>query len=167
MGAVPRGEFDLNCHATPIKRSKRLRKGRLSIVGQAYLITSATHKREKLLKDSLANNIVASALQWLNDNHRIDLIAYVIMPDHLHFIATLKTGTLPDVMHSLKSYTAKRINKVLKREGSVWQGQYHDHAIRNEEDLKTVVYYCLNNPVRKKLVKDYRGYPYWYCKWEI
>jgi putative transposase len=151
----------------PIKRSKNLRKGRVSIIGQPYLITSALHGREELLKDKQASSIVADALKWLHDNHRIDLFAYVIMPDHLHFVAALERGTLPDVMHSLKSYTAKEINKALARKGSVWQDQYHDHAVRNEEDLKEIIYYCLNNPVRKKLVKNYRDYPYWYCKWKI
>ncbi len=167
MGAASRREFLLMSEVVKIKGSKSLRKGRVSIEGQPYLITSAIHKREKLLNDKQANEIVARALRWLNDNKKIDLIAYVIMPDHLHFIAALKAGTLPEVMHSLKGYTAKRINKTLKKEGKVWQDQYHDHAVRKEEDLKKVIYYCLNNPVRKKLVKDYRDYPYWYCKWQI
>ncbi len=149
------------------QNSRNLRKGRVSIVGHPYLITSTIHKREALLNDKRVNGIVEGVLKWLHDNNKIDLFAYVIMPDHLHLIATLKTVTLPEAMHSLKSYTAKRINKTLKREGKVWQEQYHDHAIRKEEDLKDIVYYCLNNPVRKKLVQDYRDYPYWYCRWEI
>ncbi len=167
MGAAPRREFFLMNDTIQIKGSKSLRKGRVSISGQPYLITSTIHKREELLNTKRANNIVAGALNWLHDNNRIDLFAYVIMPDHLHFIAALETDTLPKVMHSLKSYTSKKINKILVREGKIWQEQYHDHAIRKEEQLEGVVHYCLNNPVRKKLVADYRDYPYWYCKWEV
>jgi len=50
------------------------------------------------------------------------------MPDHLHFVAELKIDGLPKLMHSLKSYTAKQINAVLKRQGSLWQDQYYEHA---------------------------------------
>ncbi|MCP3950969.1 MAG: transposase [Desulfobacterales bacterium] len=167
MGAASRREFNLMNSAVEIKSSINLRKGRVSIVGQAYLITSTIYMREELLKGKHINSIVADALNWLHDNNRIDLFAHVTMPDHLHFIAVLKAGTLSEVMHSLKSFTSKKINKVLKREGRVWQDQYHDRAIRKEKDLKEVIYYCLNNPVRKNLVKDYRNYPYWYCKWEV
>ena len=150
MGAASRREMIVMSGALKIKGSRSLRKGRVSISGQPYLITTTINKREKLLSDKQANAIVGVALKWLHDNNRIDLLTYVIMPDHLHFIAALKTGTLSEIMHSLKGYTGKRINTVLKREGKVWQDQYHDHAIRKEEHLKEVVYYCLNNPVRKK-----------------
>ena len=70
------------------------------------------------------------------------------MPDHLHFVAELKTDTLPKLMHSLKSYTAKQVNALLNRQGSLWQDQYHEHAIRREENLNEVVLYMLHNPVR-------------------
>lgn len=167
MGAASRREFLMMNDTIQIKGSKSLRKGRASILGQPYFITSTIHERKDLLSNNQANGIVAGALNWLQDNNRIDLLAYVIMPDHLHFIAILKSGTLPEIMHSLKSYTSKNINKTLEREGRVWQEQYYDHSIRKEEDLKEVVHYCLNNPVRKRIVKNFRDYPYWYCKWEI
>jgi len=144
VGAASRRELLLMNDAVQIKGSKNLRKGRVSISGQPYLITSTIHKREELLSDKKTNSIVAGALKWLHDNNRIDLLAYVVMPDHLHFVAALKIGTLPELMHSLKSYTAKRINKALKREGKIWQDQYHDHAVRKEEDLKEIVYSLLS-----------------------
>jgi hypothetical protein len=50
-------------------------------------------------------------------------------------VAELKTDGLPSLMHSLKSYTAKQVNAVLRRQGFVWQGQYHEHAIRQAEHL--------------------------------
>lgn len=149
------------------KGSRSLRKGRKSIPRQPYLITTTIYKREKLLKGTQLTGIVISALEWLHKKDRIDLFAYVVMPEHLHFIAALKKDALPGVMHSLKSYTSKKINTILNKQGKVWQDQYHDHAIRKEENLKEIVYYCLDNPVRKKLVGDYRDYPYWYCKWEV
>ena len=95
------------------------------------------------------------------------LDAAIVMPDHLHFVAALKIDGLAKLMHSLKSYTAKQVNGVLKRRGSLWQNQYYEHAIRKDEDLNEVVFYMLNNPVRAGLVRDFHDYPFWYCRWAV
>lgn len=95
------------------------------------------------------------------------LDAAVLMPNHLHIVAELKVGKLPELMHSLKSYTAKRVNAVLNRQGSLWQDQYHEHAIRKAENLNEIVLYMLNNPVRAGLVKDLHDYPFWCCRWKV
>ena len=95
------------------------------------------------------------------------LDAAVVMPDHLHFVAGLKGDSLAKIMQSFKGYTAREINKVLKKKGPFWQPQYHDHAIRKDEDLIEVVLYTLQNSVRAGLVKDFRDFPFWYCRWEV
>ncbi|MBW1981076.1 MAG: transposase [Deltaproteobacteria bacterium] len=97
----------------------------------------------------------------------IDLEAAVVMPDHLHFIARLISDSLSNLMHSLKSYSSKKIKSILKLEGRIWQVQYHDHAIRKDEVLRDVILYCLNNPVRAKLVQDFHDYPFWYCRYQV
>ncbi len=89
------------------------------------------------------------------------------MPDHLHAVFELKTGTLPQVMHSLKSYTAKQVKYLLQLPSAVWQEQYHDHAVRKSENLEDVILYMLHNPVRAGLVKDFHEYPFWWCRWKI
>jgi hypothetical protein len=62
---------------------------------------------------------------------------------------------------------SKKIRSLLKFQGQVWQAQYHDHAIRKDEVLAEVALYCLNNPVRAGVVKDFHEYPYWYCRYEV
>jgi REP element-mobilizing transposase RayT len=80
-------------------------------------------------------------------------------------VVELKTDSLSTLMHSLKSYTAKHVNAVLQRQGSLWQAQYFEHAVRRDEDLNEIVLYMLNNPVRAGLVQDFHDYPFWYCRW--
>lgn len=151
----------------PQKGSHSLRKGRTSIQKQHYLITTAVYKRRIALNRPEAAQIVLSSLHWLETQKRIILDAAVIMPDHLHLVAALQQDSLDRLMHSLKSYTAKKINALLNRQGVFWQPQYHDHALRKDEDLNEVVLYTLNNPVRAKLVDDFHEYPYWYCRWSV
>ena len=151
----------------PGKGSKLLRKGRHSIANQAYLLTTSTVNRERIFLNPEAAQVVLTSLDWMNRQDRVTLVAAVVMPDHVHFAASLKSTDLPQLMHSFKSYTSNRINAVLRRRGPLWQNGYHDHAVRREEDLNEAVLYVLNNPVREGLVKDFRSYPFWYCRWEV
>jgi len=123
--------------------------------------------RKPLLSQADAAEIVLNSLHWLAKHEKIILDAAVVMPDHIHFVAGLKQGSLAQIMRSLKSHTAKNINLILQREGAFWQPQYHEHAIREDEDLNEVVLYALHNPVRAGLVGDFHDYPYWHCRWEV
>jgi REP element-mobilizing transposase RayT len=147
--------------------SHRLRKGRISIENQPYFITTAVRDRTPLFTNPEAANIVLSALKWLEKSNRMLLDAAVVMPDHMHFIATLKNGELSRLMQSLKGYTARQINTLLNKKGSIWQDQYHEHAIRKDEELIDTVLYMLHNPVRAGLVEDFHIYPCWYCRWKV
>jgi REP element-mobilizing transposase RayT len=151
----------------PSKGSNYLRKGRTSIKNQHYLLTTTVLDRKPFLKREHAAEIIFASLHWLEKQGNIILDAAVVMPDHLHFAAVLKNGSLATIMRSLKSHTAKKINILLERDGPFWQPQYHDHAVRKDEGLNEVVLYTLHNPVRAGLVKDFRDYPYWYCRWDV
>ena len=90
----------------------------------------------------------------LLDNHadRYELHAWVIMPNHAHFLLTPSEGEkLASIMHSIKSYTALKANRALRREGGFWQEEYFDRRIRDEKHFATALAYIDNNPVKAKL----------------
>jgi putative transposase len=151
----------------PEKGSRSLRKGRVSIESQSYLVTTTVHERRPLLRIEDAAQLVLSSLRWLEAEKRIDLSAAVIMPEHVHFVLSLRIGSLAQLIHSFKSFTANKINPLLGRSGQFWQEQYHDHAIRKNGVLNDIVFYLLNNPVRAGLVKDFHDWPFWYCRWGV
>jgi REP-associated tyrosine transposase len=148
-------------------RSQSLREGRFSEQGNYYLLTTTTLARQPFFVDRGAAEEVLSALRWLDEKGRVDLLAAVVMPDHVHAVVVLKQGDLAEVMHSLKSFTANRINTLLGRSGQVWQHAYHEHAIRSEQAMVAAVKYCLHNPVRAGLADNFRAYPHWYCAYEV
>ena len=151
----------------PEKGSTYLRKGRASIEGQYYLLTTATHKRRRIFDRPGAADIILESLHWLENNRVIDLEAAVVMPDHLHFVVQLVSDTLSDLMRRLKTFTSKKVKPLLDYDDHVWESQYHDHAIRRDEVMTDVILYCLNNPVRAGLVKDFHEYPFWYSRYEV
>ena len=93
-------------------------------------------------------------------------IAFVIMPDHLHWLMQLGDGaSLSRTMHALKSYSAKRIRRLTGIYGPVWHSGYHDRAVRRERDLRTLARYVVANPLRAGLVEDIGKYPHWDAVW--
>jgi len=151
----------------PQKGSKNLRTGRRSLPGQIYLLTAATSNREPIFQNPEAAAICLNSLKYLEEQNRLTLEAAVIMPDHVHIVAGIVSDPLPDLMRSFKGFTARAINKLLNRQGPVWNSQYHDHAIRKDEVLLEVIQYCLNNPVRAGIVKDFHDYPHWVCRYKV
>jgi REP element-mobilizing transposase RayT len=111
--------------------------------------------------------LVADAMHHF-DGQRYDLPAFCIMPNHVHWVITplLKTETeyysLASIMHSIKSYTAGRANKLLGRTGAFWQHESHDHFVRNAAELERIIAYVLHNPVKAGLVTDWQSWPWTY-----
>ncbi|MCL1874925.1 MAG: transposase [Synergistaceae bacterium] len=90
----------------------------------------------------------------------VKLDKYVIMPNHVHLIISIESGTtlaykdgsprsaspakavIPQIVNALKSLTSKKYGK------SIWQRSYYDHIIRNEADYREKWEYIDTNPLR-------------------
>ncbi len=107
-----------------------------------------------LLRDPDCARIVEDNLLHF-DGDRYRLIAWVVMPNHVHaLIEPLPDHCLADIAHSWKSYTATRINRLLKRQGALWQREYWDRYIRDMPHLQNTISYIHTNPVTAGLVGD-------------
>ena len=149
-------------------RNHNLRKGRASIPGAYYHIIICTHQRRQLLANKKVASIIFETFDWLEKERRLKWICLMVMPDHVHTVIELGAGqTLAKVLHSLKRFTAREINKSLSRQGRFWQAEYRDWGIRDEKALNNIIRYAYENPVRKGLVERARDYPYWRCKYEM
>jgi REP element-mobilizing transposase RayT len=121
-----------------------------SIEGHLDLGTGACH----LAKSQIAE-VVALALQHFHGK-RYRLQAWCVMPNHVHILFQLfPEEKLPSVLHSWKSFTAKKCSGILGTSGSFWQKEYYNHLVRNEGDLRRIAEYILENPVKAGL-RDWR-----------
>lgn len=125
-----------------------------------------------LRKPSIAG-IVSEALHY-RDGKFYDLIAYCVMPNHVHVIfstegfsvrrADCPTNTVTDILQKLKWNTAIKANAVLGRSGAFWQGESYDHVVRDEDELERIIEYVLDNPVKAGLVRDWREWIWSYVR---
>ena len=153
---------------TPTRGYSQLRKGRQSIPGFYYYLTVCTLNKKPLLANAEAADIIFKSFDWLETNERLEWFCVIVMPDHIHAVIQLGSQqTLPRLMQSFKSFTAKEINAHLMRSGSLWQATYYEHGIRRDESLRAIIRYCYENPVRRGLVEEASDYPYWRCKFEM
>ena len=103
------------------------------------------------LRDPVVAAMVADSLKF-HDGKKYDLAAWVIMPNHIHFLVhPFKGVELSEIAHSIKSYTAHEANKILGRSGRFWQVEPFDRYIRNARHYSAVVRYIENNPVKAGL----------------
>ena len=105
------------------------------------------------LGDPRIARLVENALLHF-DGQRYRLIAWVIMPNHVHVLLEIFAGyPLDTVVHSWKSYTANEANKLLQRQGRFWFREYFDRYIRDEQHFANAVRYIHDNPVKAGLVE--------------
>jgi putative transposase len=119
-----------------------------------YAVTITTRRRKTL--SPCARTIVLNGLIHFH-NSRYELFAACIMPDHAHLLFqpwpkgenpsnNAIFWSIPELMHSLKSFTAHEINKVEKSRGPVWEEEIFDRYIRSESDLQEKFCYICRNP---------------------
>lgn len=150
---------------TPGHRS--LRHGRWSAPGQTYLITTTTAWRHRRLghweTGSAVARIVGDNTIWRqHTNH-----AWVLMPDHAHFLTTLGVDeTLAQLMARVKSVTSRAAHRIDPgAKTTFWQRSFHDHALRCEDHLAIAARYIIANPVRANLVDEVWQWPFWDSQW--
>lgn len=113
------------------------------------------------------------------DGDLYELIAYCIMSNHVHLLIStniqLPNGYFPidilkdldikplyEIMRRIKGASAKYANDVLKRKGAFWQHESYDHYVRNTKSFRRIITYIANNPVKAKLVDNWKNWPYTY-----
>jgi REP element-mobilizing transposase RayT len=105
--------------------------------------------------------LVADAIKFF-DRDRYDLHAWVVMPNHAHVVVWPRPGhTLSAILHSWKSFTATKANKVLKRAGKhFWQKESYNHWIRDDAERTWLCAYVVNNPVKARLCARPEDWPW-------
>ena len=144
---------------------KKLRMNRCSLPNYCYLLTTITHERLPIFSDFYAARICINGLRLQQERGLAITMAFVVMPDHIHWLMQLQKGDLAMVMQAVKGGVARRVNLYRGTSGRVWQAGYHDHALRREENIRQVARYIVANPLRAGLVSDVRDYPHWDAMW--
>ena len=143
-----------------------LRKGRFSEANRAYFVTTVVADRRPLFADFPTARLLVAEARRLHDAGKLQSLAWVVMPDHFHWLFQLaEGGDLGKVIGALKGGSSRRINRHLALHGSLWQPAFFDHAVRADEDIMHIARYIVANPLRVGIVKTLGEYPHWDAEW--
>ena len=145
---------------------RELRKGRFSERNRIYRVTTRTHGRAPVFRDFGDARLLVQALYRQHVDGHVETQAYVVMPDHFHWLVQL-TGDrdLSTCVNLIKSMATREIHRRGHYRGKIWQRGFHDRALRYEDDLPAVARYIVANPLRGGLVQSVGDYPFWDAKW--
>jgi RecG-like helicase/REP element-mobilizing transposase RayT len=133
-----------------------------------YAVTITTARRRSLAPQ--ARTIVLNAWRYFH-NARYELFAICVMPDHVHALfqpwpkneashEETRLWSLTELMRSLKSFTAREINRAEGKTGAVWEKESFDRLIRSESDLHEKFHYILRNPWDAGVAGQNEAYPW-------
>jgi len=95
--------------------------------------------------------IVAEAIRYF-DGERLAMISTIVMPNHVHAVFVQNSEhPLEKLIRSWKPYTARKINELHGRTGGLWQRDYFDRLVRDEQHLANCVRYIRRNPEKARL----------------
>ncbi|MGH8390107.1 MAG: REP-associated tyrosine transposase [Pseudomonas sp.] len=145
--------------------SHRLRTGRYAEPNRIYLLTTNTLDRQPIFANFALGRLVVDQFRRAQSHGLANSLAWVVMPDHFHWLIELENCSLRRLMRETKSLITREVNHCSKRAGPLWQQGYHDRALRREEDLVRLARYVVANPLRAGLVEKLGDYPLWDAVW--
>jgi len=116
--------------------------------------------RSALIKSPYGEIVESVWFDLVNHNPGIKLHEFIVMPNHIHGIveidlyrvdlgSTPTSRPLSEIVRQFKGFSTRRINELRETIGApVWQRNYYEHIIRNEESYLQIAEYIVNNPAR-------------------
>ena len=107
-----------------------------------------------LLRQRKCAEVVADTLRHF-EGERVAMISFVVMPNHVHALFVQNpVWPLEKLVRSWKGFTARQINKLLRRSGNLWQRDYFDRLVRDEKHFANCIRYIRRNPEKAHLNSD-------------
>jgi putative transposase len=88
------------------------------------------------------------------DGHDYRMLAWVVMPNHLHLVVDVWDVPLSKLINRWKGKSSRLANKLLNRRGQFWEEDYYDTIVRDEKHLAVAIRYTEQNPCKSRLTKD-------------
>jgi len=136
------------------------RQARIVIPDIAHHVTQRGNYRQRIFDN---NTNYREYCEWINEytqENRVDVLAYCLMPNHVHFIVVpKKEKSLSKLFNNTHMRYSQYLNKQRGVKGHLWQGRFYS-SILDDAHLYRAIRYVENNPVRAKIVKKA-----WEYKW--
>jgi putative transposase len=129
--------------------------------GYPSLISTNVADRRPLFGATPVARLFMDVLCEVRQETGFDLLAFVVMPDHVHLVLKPSSADrLGKTVQLIKGRFARRYNQRDGRAGAVWQSRYHERALRSERELFAAIEYVHENPVAAGLAAVASDFPW-------
>lgn len=145
---------------------------RFHTAGATWFFTLTAEGRRPLLVGPDSMHWIRRAAAEVRGRYPFELIAWVVLPDHLHALVNLPDSDCDYAkrISIFKRIVSKRLasrttaplcnSMRTRRENGVWQRRFWEHMVRNQVDLQRHLDYIHFNPVRHGLAGNATGWPH-------
>jgi putative transposase len=134
--------------------------------GTYFFTVTLINRHSNILVEHI--DLLRESIKATKQRHPFEIIAWVVMPDHLHAVWQLPaddcdySGRWRAIKSHFVRALKKRIPVAMRQDRSalVWQRRFWEHTVKDEDDLRNCVDYCYINPVKHGLVKAVTDWPY-------
>lgn len=156
-------------------------RNRWNYSGYPYFVTTTVVEWADAFKDPSCLDIICKSLNFCSDKFDSRIIAYCIMPNHVHIVLwPPRDASISDFMRDFKKYTSVQVRRILELQGEkglletlrrnakggkgqifkLWQSRFDDLVLTEAETLKLKIDYVHENPVRSGLVSKAEDWLY-------
>jgi putative transposase len=137
---------------------------RLTAQGLPHHLIQRGNNRQSIFVDEVDCARYLSDLSELAATHATAIHAYVLMPNHVHLLASPSgADSLSRLMQALGRRYVRRFNDRHRRSGTLWEGRYRSTVVQTDRYLLACMRYIELNPVRAGLVGDPAAYRWSSC----
>ncbi len=139
------------------RKTTELRKGRISAIGATYFVTFNTKNRIRCLADIKSFQSGKDRIEKLSKGGGCKTISFMLMPDHVHWLFSLRSETGIGSMVRQMKFSLRISNpKVFQ-----WQDNFFDRRIRADESVEAYALYMFLNPYRAGLIGPDERWPHY------
>lgn len=137
------------------------RSPRFDAPGLLHHVTARGIERREIFHDDVDREAYLARVDRLSTQTRVTILAWALMPNHVHFVMGTELGVLSRFMARLNTSYALFFNRRHGRVGYVFQSRFWSRPIGG--DVDAVVEYVHSNPVRAGLVALEDHFAYAWC----
>ena len=138
-----------------------VRQRRYGVAGQPQHIIQRGNNRGPIFFGEGDQTLFIEFLAGAADRYGLAIHAYVLMPNHLHLLATPgEADSLSRAMQAFGRRYVRYVNRRHGRTGTLWEGRFRSTVVDSERYLMACMRYIDLNPVRAGLVPAPEGYPW-------
>jgi putative transposase len=135
------------------------RKPRLAVAGHPHHIVQRGNDRQDIFRDDQDRRKYLDWLEELAAQFDVAVHAYVLMPNHVHLLATpAEAPAMSGLMQALGRRYVRWFNDRHQRTGALWEGRFFSSLIEADRYLLACYRYIEMNPVRAGLVAEPAAY---------